>query len=345
VTDRPVFTSVIAQYWNLGDVVLRRQLLDWLTEAPDLRLQVGAMPEDYLEALPIPSGTRLYRDRREWMRDQLREPGAITVWTPGPQSLSKRGPIGAEASRVGWGTLTRIRGGRNLTIGRGYGTPSRLGRFVAWASGRTQSAVLVRDRESTDIVARARLCPDLAFDAFDAPPTSAGAHLAVSLRNDRDLDRDDLLRTIDALATSRDLEPLVVTQVRTDADNNERLADVLGVEHVGGEASTTRAWLDEVSAAYRRTGTVLSDRLHALAFGVAQGAVPVAPPHGVPEKVTRTLSAAGFVVALPSDAQGMATQEWEAARAGVLSTLAQAQRQLASHREDVRRLITGVDVA
>ena len=53
---RQIFAVGRGQYENIGDIILRRPLLDWAREAGDLHVYVGASPEGYDEGLGLQPG-------------------------------------------------------------------------------------------------------------------------------------------------------------------------------------------------------------------------------------------------------------------------------------------------
>src|SRR4029079_18374413 len=65
-TPTEIFAVGRGQYENIGDIILRRPLLDWAREAGRLHVYVGDSPAGYDEGLGLQPEDRVYRSFRQW---------------------------------------------------------------------------------------------------------------------------------------------------------------------------------------------------------------------------------------------------------------------------------------
>ncbi|MET1017307.1 MAG: hypothetical protein ABWX76_10845, partial [Leifsonia flava] len=56
-----IFVPGVGQYDNIGDIILRRQLIAWLKPLGRLHVYVGASPEGYAESLGVGTDDVVYR--------------------------------------------------------------------------------------------------------------------------------------------------------------------------------------------------------------------------------------------------------------------------------------------
>ena len=56
-----IFAVGRGQYENVGDIILRRQLLDWLRPVGRLHVYVGQSPDGYDQGLGLRDGDVVYR--------------------------------------------------------------------------------------------------------------------------------------------------------------------------------------------------------------------------------------------------------------------------------------------
>ena len=68
---RKVFAVGRGQYENVGDIILRRQLLDWIRPGGELHVYVGHSPAGYDDGLRLSPDDHLYRSLRAWYRAAL----------------------------------------------------------------------------------------------------------------------------------------------------------------------------------------------------------------------------------------------------------------------------------
>ena len=68
-----IYVPGIGQYDNIGDIILRRQLLRWLEPMGRLHVFIGNAPAGYGESLELGPEHRTYRSFTAWYRSGLRD--------------------------------------------------------------------------------------------------------------------------------------------------------------------------------------------------------------------------------------------------------------------------------
>lgn len=290
----------MAQEDNLGDLEIRRILLEWIRGTGDIHVLTAGMPRPFLDAMDLDHpGIHAVADNRAFTRRLLRHaPGRTNtlLLAPGEYPLEENAQAHLRSGlSVVLSRLLRARGDGVAIIGRSFDGSSTLGARLQQAQIRAARGTWLRERTWT-----ARLgghwMPDIAFSrapADTAPHPRDGC--VVSLRHDSPL-APLALEMTRRLSRSSGTRPLALTQVRRDRATNQSLAEALEAPHLSWERETHHVQLARVTDAYRSARFVVSDRFHALAFGMVHGAVPVAlcalgrpklpghfASHGVPE--------------------------------------------------------------
>lgn len=311
-----VFVSAVGQHDNIGDTVLRRAYLDVVRPLGRLHVFVGDKPDGYVRGLDLQPTDVVHRAPASW-RAAVRQgllsgsfygfdSGETEVRRPYARRYARLAPLLA---------VNRARGGVAVQVGTGV-RASQPWRVPIAAVLRLLDVVSWRDQYSRDLMGVGTVAPDWAFALGpDAGTLRAGTDrplLAVSVRQGT----GDVLREppdaawagrVRELADGLGLTPVVVTQVGRDGPLGDRIAADLGAEHVGWHDDDHAAQEARLRDVYRRCSHVLSDRLHVVVVAATEGAVPVgltapATPGGAPDKVERTLHAAGITgTCLPRD--------------------------------------------
>ncbi|GAA1421043.1 polysaccharide pyruvyl transferase family protein [Agrococcus citreus] len=286
-----IIISVQAQYDNLGDVIIRAEMLQWLAPIAHVAAIVGEAPDDYLEALQAPPNVTFVRSLGDALR-LARELGerASLVFSPGEQHLD----LGVRewpraAANLALAHAIKLRGGRVLKIGRGYRGEQTVLKQLEAGLVRASHLTLVRDQAATHMFPRAQWIPDVAL-ASDRFGRDNGDHprglVSVSLRVDRAHPRELVQRTVDAAG----LDPRFVVQVRRD----DAVADSLDLGSSTTWSGSLVTQLPLVADAYTRSRYVVSDRLHSLLFGLLCGAIPIGIETGNFGKLERQLYPLGL---------------------------------------------------
>jgi len=298
-----VFVPVVGQDDNLGDSVLRRGLLRALRNSgAEMHVYVGTNSSDYCSALGLHPSDVLYSEWDKWFR-ALRQ----AAWRERHTSVA----LNAGESRVQKNhsyiglryllaiALVRLRRGAAIQTGVGLRLPIANGPQLARFALRLASLVTWRDPESMAAMRVGTVAPDWGFYAQEVQPSVPGEarpYLAISLRGDRPAPSDDWIAAVHGLAEQEGLIPLLVVQVKRDADRAEELRERLGpAAQVDLWATGTHEDRErEVRDIYRHSRAVVSDRLHVLILAMTEGAAPIGFTPGAVEKVQRTLRPVGY---------------------------------------------------
>ncbi|MDQ0424600.1 MULTISPECIES: hypothetical protein [Cellulomonas] len=295
---RTLYVPLTGQADNVGDVVLRRRLVQAVAPLGRLVVLVERADDDYVAGLRLPPGSVVHTSFLPWVR-------AATAGAAGrgPAALVlNAGEIASSRSQGRRAVLTlpavlagRLRG--TPTVRAGLGARDRI---VPW--GLAHQAVVSaatlnvwRDHESRRLYHHGWVAPDWAFDDADSRPADGPRPvLALGFRGDRPAPSPAALGHVRDWAGSRGLRPVVVSQVASDVERNEQVAAALGCEHVGDRhvdlAERERAARD----VYRSAAVVASNRVHALIIGFTEGASPAGLVPTPDVKIGRTLDAAGL---------------------------------------------------
>lgn len=294
-----VLVSALGQRDNLGDTALRRAFFDVLRGFGPLTVFVGGQSAGYISGLGVRDDDILVRDRAEWRRALLAGAMGGMLYA---HNAGESGAAGRHALRYGRLApillLNRLRGGTNVHVGVGIRAPGR-GRIVVACVLRLMHIVQWRDQWSAQYIGVGGVAPDWALRLGD-PEEGEGSGirdvLAVSLRYDGAAPSPGLVNAIRQAARQLDLRVLVVAQIRRDEQMARKLAALVGGEHVRWDDDDMMRQEQRIRLVYRASRIVLSDRLHALAIGVTEGALPVALVSNRREKAWRTLDSAGLDV-------------------------------------------------
>lgn len=342
---RDIFVPGIGQYENIGDIILRRQLLRWLRPLGRLHVYVGRAPAGYAEGLGLGPDDLVYQSFLAWYRAGLGcalRGTASYFFKPGEIQLSLPG-LKEHLAMVPLAVLIRLRGGVVIRAGAGSRNFAWLPRLLMWPSLAVAQRTWWRD-PATAAYLGGDVMPDLAFGEGDDPvdTTSSRDLLVISMRGDRRGVPGAWIEALRAFAARHGLTVCAVTQVERDAQLSRELATALGgtcVDWTGFAHDTKEA---ELNAIYRRTRMTVSDRLHVLIASYTHGAIPVALQTDASTKIARHFQAIG-IDGMGVDASMLAPANIEAVleealRRGseVLAALPEARARLAS----VRRAIT-----
>ncbi len=357
-TRRTIFAVARGQYGNIGDVMLRRQLLDWVRDAGPLHVYVGDAPPGYAEGLALHAEDVTYRSLWRWYAAALRAAVAgrgAYVFKPGEIQLTLLG-LKEHLVMLPLLAVLRVRGGRAVRVGVGTRGFAAVPRALVRPSVALSDLTLWRDDATAAYMGSGAVMPDLAFGegADDAALARAGEDvggrdvLVVSLRGDgRPFPSRAALAGIAAYARAHHLEVWAVTQVQVDDERTAALAEALGGRALRwGEARGHDAAERELRALYARAAVALSDRLHVLVAAATEGAVPVAGAVVASEKIARHLSTIGVddvgldLVGDDADAVQRRLEALAARRGEVADALLRAREDLAGRRADVLAVLT-----
>lgn len=308
---RDVFAVGRGQYENIGDVLLRRPLLDWAREAGRLHVYVGHSPEGYDEGLGLQPEDVVYRSFATWYRALVKAAAAGTadsLYKPGEIQLTVVG-MKEHVAMLPAVALVRVRGGKVARIGAGARNFAPVPRAIMWPSNALSSYTRWRDDRTAQYLGFGASMPDLGYsdgmpDADLLASLEASAEvrdlLVVSLREDaevaaRPYPDQAWFAGIREAAERLGLSICVVTQVTVDNERSARLASDLGAELVDWPALAGHAPQEaRLRAVYRRAAVVASDRLHVIIAGLTEGAAPVGLQLDDSDKISRHFATIGI---------------------------------------------------
>lgn len=349
-----IFVPGRGQYDNVGDIILRRQLLEWARPLGTLHIYVGPAPDGYAEGLRITPEDVVYESFADWYRAGLRAAArgqASYFFKPGEIQLTLVG-MKEHLSMLPLLLAARARGGRVVRIGSGSRNFSALPRLLMAPSVRVSQLTAWRDQVTADYVGTGSVMPDLAFGE-GRPPAELDAAgrdaVVVSMRSDRPLPDDAWFTGVRQLAAHRGLGITVVTQVFRDRDRSKELAARLDAELLDWDGTGHGPHEERLRRLFSRSALAVSDRLHVLIAAFTEGAVPTAPFGSGSAKIDRHFQAAGLD-GVSVDVTGLDADGVEAVLAAALdrreevfAALETARADLARVRGQVVELFGGVD--
>lgn len=351
---RDIFVPARGQYDNIGDILLRRQLLDWLRASGPLHVYVGEAPDGYAEGLGLTPVDVQYRSFRRWYAAALASAArgrASYVFKPGEIQLTLIG-MKEHLAMLPVLALVRARHGRVARVGVGSRNFAPLPRALMGPSIALSNVSLWRDEATAGYLGQGSIMPDLAFAGSSADSSDANAGgtarrdvLVVSMRSDLEYPSGAWLAGVRAVAADNGLQIWCVTQVLRDDDKCGQLAADLGGEELRWNGTGHDEQEQRLRALYRRAALTVSDRLHVLVGALTEGAVPAALlVDAKSDKIARHFAAAGLhdvsIVSSGLSAAEIAErlQNLLGRRVAILAGLAEAQDEL----QTVRRLLDQV---
>lgn len=348
-----IYVPGIGQYDNIGDIILRRQLLRWLAPMGRLHVFIGEAPPGYGESLELGEGHLMYRSFAKWYGDGLKDAArgrAAYVFKPGEIQITYSG-LKEHVSTLPLLMLIRARHGKVIRVGAGARGFEQGPRALMKPSLALTDLIAWRDARTADFLGVGEVMPDLAFGEGLAHPRGAEERplLVVSMRSDRPLPSEAWFDGVRLYAASAGLEIVAVVQVERDAERARELADRLGGRYHPWAGDDHEGHENALREIYRKTSVVASDRLHVLITATTEGAAPVALLVDDSDKIERHFDAAG----LPGIAvrtAGLSAEAIESALAGagdswprVEKALQGARAQLEDVKARVAALLVGPD--
>jgi hypothetical protein len=344
---RDIFVPARGQYDNIGDILLRRQLLDWLRASGPLHVYVGEAPDGYADGLGLTDDDVQYRSFRRWYAAALGRAArgrASYVFKPGEIQLTLVG-MKEHIVMLPVLALVRARKGRVARVGVGSRNFAPLPRALMGPSIALSNLSLWRDAATAGYLKQGSIMPDLAFASVSDVTDDPRDVLVVSMRSDLDYPSDAWLAGVCTVAADNGLKIWCVTQVLRDDDKCGRLALDLDARVLRWNGTGHDEQEKRLRALYRRAAMAVSDRLHVLVGALTEGAVPAALlVDARSDKIARHFAAAGLHDVSIASA-GLTAEEITARlqnllgrREPILAGLAEAQHEL----QTVRRLLDDV---
>lgn len=359
---RSIFAVGRGQYENIGDIILRRQLLDWLRESGPLHVYVGNSPWGYDDGLRLGPDDRVYRSLLRWYAALAREAlagRANSVFKPGEIQLTLIGMKEHLVMLPGI-ALVRLGGGQVIRAGVGARNFAPLPRAIMGPSMALSSYTRWRDDKTAGYMRVGAAMPDLGYGegasdeelrAFAAQSDAERRVLVLSLREDHEVDARpypgaDWLAAIKGFAQREDLDIVVVTQVAVDAERSRRLAADLDADILDWDPSHTHDQHEILLRELYRTARIaMSDRLHVIIMAFTEGAAPVSLQMDASTKASRHFETIGIHdvtvdMSRTTPERGLETISAVAARRSeLLEKLLVARGRLRGVRDDIQALL------
>ncbi|MCU1473138.1 polysaccharide pyruvyl transferase family protein [Amnibacterium sp.] len=347
-----IFVPSRGQYDNVGDIILRRQLLTWLRPLGTLHTYVGQAPAGYAEGLELAPQDVRYASFAAWYRAALFAAltgRAVYAFKPGEIQLTMAG-MKEHLSVLPLVALCRLRGGRVVRVGSGSRNFAPLPRLLMAPSVAASQFTAWRDADTAAYIGRGSVMPDLAFgEGSPAEALERGTRdrLVVSLRSDRPMPADAWFAGLREYADRAGLGITVISQVTRDRQRSAEVAARLHAELFDWDGTDPAAHEAALRRLYARTLLVVSDRLHVLIAALTEGAAPSAAVRGGSEKIERHFAAAGFtgvsaaVEGLKAPAIAALLEQAVQQRPATLAALAAARAELQEVREAMVEVVAG----
>ncbi|MDJ0029631.1 Coenzyme F420 hydrogenase/dehydrogenase, beta subunit C-terminal domain [Gordonia alkanivorans] len=285
---------------NLGDAVIRRQVLEWCRGSGRIHAYVGNTSDGWQEELGLKEGEYVYSaaERRQWLRGLVVGRGRrLLVFDPGEVPLG-RAHLRSEIVFLGVVALVRLRRGKVVRPPRAVGDSHPATHGLYRLSSRLSNVVLWRDRPSKESIGVGELVPDTAFGLSTQAGVGEGARrlVVVSLRGKRPIPGAEWFEGLTKFAARNGFRIVTCSQVDEDEQRALELADRFGDDADYLPWGSRRDIEQEVYVRelYERAALVVSDRLHALILASKSGAIPAEVVEKPVPKVATHFSTIGY---------------------------------------------------
>jgi hypothetical protein len=302
-----IFFSLATQFENLGDCLINQLLLEQLSESCRVVVLGRSAPDWLVRRLARHESIVLCRRPGEFFAalfDTLKQgrPAGL-VFKPG-HWVARPGvfQLGRLATLAALTASLRARRWQVFRLGVSLGDYSRAEAWLQGLLGRQHSLYGLRDEASADLarslgIIGSSYTPDLAFLlplCSHAPGPAGTRRLSLSFRSRRWMAADtstwpDLLNAMQTTAREGGQRLTVIEQVDFDHSLTDEIRQRTGADVVRFVGSERGA--QEVFRAHAETDILVGNRLHALIFAWAEGAIPLAVADGGEDRKIRGLFA------------------------------------------------------
>ncbi|MDT9593561.1 hypothetical protein RDV89_10820 [Nocardioides zeae] len=294
-----IFVPAVGQEENIGDIILRRPLLDWLRESGDLHVYLGHCDTAYETALGLSPSDRVYRSFARWyialLASAVRRRRMAYAFKPGEIQMTLSG-MKEHIAVLPVTAVMRMRRHPIVRVGAGTRDFNRFFAAILRLGSRLTPGARWRDT-GTAAALKGATMPDLAFaeGATEEEMQDEGPRdlVVVSMRGDRPADHGPLVAATKRFAATQGYDVVVVSQVLRDNALAESLAHLLDAEVQTFGENEHSSQEQRVRGTYRRAAVVVSDRLHVLIAAVTEGASLVGIQSDGSKKLERHFQAAG----------------------------------------------------
>ncbi len=288
-----IFLPIIGQYDNIGDIILRRPLIDWLRPHGTLHLYLGHAPKGYAKGLALQPQDKIYKSFLAWYIAGIKVAifgKAHYFFKPGEIQLTLRG-MKEHVGMLPLLSIIRLSGGKVVRIGSGSRNFSAAPRILIQPSLALSQLTLWRDCSTAAYLGKGGVMPDLAFNEGDLsyPGISREKRrvLVVSMRGDRKPVPKSWINGIRKYAKNHGLSIWVVTQVLRDSSLSRFLTNKLDAQLLDWDGTEHDKQEEKLCQLYKNADIVISDRLHVLILAYTYGSLPVALLTDSSDKIER----------------------------------------------------------
>lgn len=291
---KKMFVSVLAQYSNLGDLVIRRYCTDLAREIGELHLLADGCPKDWLDGLGLQPEDKVYTAPGAWLRALLRSRSdGVLVYSPGEFRLGRR-DVAKEAANLIVQLVARTVGCSTVRLQRSVVGKSGLSRPIHRLACRKSDYVAWRDLESATWSGTGRVLPDVAFTVPNAELGLERNVLVISIRPGSDGIPPEFVDLMKQLTAATGLRPTVLSQVAGDDEAAIALGAELDCAVVTRGSDPYQSFEKTVTELYGSARLVVSNRLHVVILALTQGAAAVCVTREANQKLRRNLEVVGL---------------------------------------------------
>jgi len=299
---RKPYMWLLGQDDNLGDIVLRRRLLQHVVGDGRPAVYFGSSSQDYIRATTHGHDVEIFDSSSKWYFSLLLSAvrGRAHLYFP-PGEVREIKSVGV------WNLLmlpvlilVRATGGKVHNLGSGLYSEETIWIVPIRMLSRLAEKVVVRDSQTQRRLGHGNVMPDLAFDEYGiesgrGPEQAPRDVLALSFRGKNFHLNESARIALKEVALQLRLQLIVVVQVRSDHAAMEQFASEIGANFLGWSSDTSAVEQEKkVRQVYSEAVIVMSDRIHSLIIGATEGALPIGFMQHADDKVGRHLEAAGL---------------------------------------------------
>ena len=271
-----IFVPITGQFHNIGDVLHRRVLVNWLKEVGEIHLYGGSAPESFVQGLKLsPCEYKFYKKLKLWLVEYFISKNDHLVFKPGENKLAIKRLV-AETILF---SIARFKknNGKTIRVGIAIDRQQTIFKFFFKAILSHSDKVFWRIKRSKKYFKLGLVCPDLAFYDFEHSYADVEKkYVVISYRFDRPYPPDQWFLAIKSFCEEKNLKLICITQVQTDNERNQEIADQLGCNHAYWEMQYSHLKQEaKIDKIIKQAEMILSDRLHVLIKGSNFCANPV----------------------------------------------------------------------
>jgi hypothetical protein len=294
-----IFITLVGQFYNIGDILHRRVLLNWLKNKNyDVHVYVGNAPTSFIQSLKFDDDVVVYKNSYSFLYKIVLTffKKKIFLFNPGEFRIGLK-RLSIEFFILPFLLLFKLFNGKVIRVGIGSNKNYiRNNIYIYMYKFLLNFSDKVYFRTNNDIIFNKKgfVIPDLAFYDYrlnSIKNSSIKSFLVISLRIDTELPNDNWFNAINKFANDYNLKIIIISQVKADNPMTLNLANIFQAKFF--------IWSEEISHMeqesilnniYLNTSIVISDRLHVLILAMISGAKPINLTANITKKIDRHFS-------------------------------------------------------